>query len=662
MKILVFILALFSLATLGGCSSGLSSSAHWYRLNWLGIDSTGSSPTELDQQTIQQYEQKYHGAPAVYLNWSFVKEHVGKSPVLTMFEVFESHRLILNPESRKYSTFRLEIDASIQELDSIQLVIVSPGGRRSVFGKNDLRVEPASGDSTVYKFVYPDVQKGSQIRESYLVKTVSEKSHWTSGHHIPLQFDIPADSVHFSYVYPINWWLRFKRRSSDANIDPVITFDTASNGHIFDTLLVDVPAVSDEPYTPRDRSAYDFLRFHVTGHTSYTRPWTWGAITNGVRWGSATVARMREDPQIVTIAQEAVVNAVNFEDTCTAIVFWVQDNIEKGHCYGCTYNEVLERGVGSLYVINEITMAMMHAVGLKSEAMLIHPASHGFFDEDFVDLSELTTPVVAAMNSSDTVVCIPYIKHLPSGVLPVDLQGRPAILVEKNGDAEIGRVPEPIAHRNTKEEEYSLTIDENGLIKVEEKKYFRGLSAYLMRSALREAKDSEMEDFMAELLTYDEGDVKLGEYNIENMDDYRQPLVITLNYTIDNLVTVTPEEVIFQTGGLFSPSSERKIKIETDDRVNPIRIYADEEVIKRITINHPPEWALDTKLKPVKFDNQFGELDATYTSESGRFTAEQRRLLKKASEPKEKIDDLMMITSRRSQLSIPTLIFTVKEM
>ncbi len=665
-KTVVFCVLILLSASVQSCSlirelfnSHWELSSHWNRIEFLHVPSPDSTLT-LENEPAW-YEAKYKGYDAVYLERRFTEEHVGDLTGFDYFEIQKLRYIVLNPEADWATTFRLNVDDEDQNLDSVYMTITSPDGMTSHFDKGDLYVEQTGDGNTIYKFAYPDVRKGSMIEEGYILRTASSKKRpAVRDHFFTLQSSVPTENVVYKYIYPPSWKLRIKNGSTGA--PPVEkSYDRESNGRTLKVQARDQAAWKEEAWSPYQLEVIPYVEFSlVDAVNAFSRvrvPGTWSRMLYGIRGGDHGI--MCRNPKLEEITKSATEHADGEIEKISAITRWVQQNIKPGDCHKCDYRDVIEKGEGGIFFILEITMAMLCQADVDTRMILIHPANEGHFDREYVTFGEFVTPGVAAITESDTLVIYPFIKDLPAGLLPPAWQERPSIYISADHETIIGTSPRGAVDENTEEEEYDLTIDEDGLISVREKKFFRGISAYLMRSALREAKESEMEDFMSELLTYEEGNVELGEYTIENLDDYRQPLEITLNYTIDNLVTVTPEEVIFQTGGLFSPSSERKIKIETDERVNPIRIYADEEVIKRITINHPPEWKLETKLKPVEFNNQFGELNATYTSESGRFTAEQRRLLKKSSEPKEKIDDLMLITSRRSQLSIPTLIFAV---
>ncbi len=662
-KTVVFCVFLSLAAIVQSCLYPSGRSSQIERIGFLNIPSPDSTLTV--EHAADWYESRYRGYDAVYLERRLTHEQVGGYTRWKHYEVSKQRHIVLNPEAEWATTFRVSVEDTDQTLDSVYLTVTTPGGKTSHFGKDDLLIEQTGGGVTVYRFVYPDVHKGSMIEEGYIIRTKSGKRPLISEHFFAFQTRVPAEKVVYKYIRP-HWTVRFKRIGKDVPVPYDAEVDDETGARILEVQENDVAALAEEAWSPHHLENGSYLKFSMVerkkGRYIVTMPLDWSVLFNGMRIDQNAYKDMRLNEIMSEIARTATMDATSDIDTISAINKWVQTNIELGKCENCEWDEVLRQKRGDIMSILEITMGLLDYVDVQSNVVMIHPANHGYFDKWYLSYSELLPPGVAAYTGRDTLVLYPFIEDLPAGLLPPAWQERPAMYIDVEDSTTIGVSPRGAVDENTEEEEYDLTIDEDGLISVREKKFFRGISAYLMRSALREAKESEMEDFMSELLTYEEGNVELGEYTIENLDDYRQPLEITLNYTIDNLVTVTPEEVIFQTGGLFSPSSERKIKIETDERVNPIRIYADEEVIKRITINHPPEWKLETKLKPVEFNNQFGELNATYTSESGRFTAEQRRLLKKSSEPKEQIDDLMLITSRRSQLSIPTLIFAVKEM
>jgi len=186
------------------------------------------------------------------------------------------------------------------------------------------------------------------------------------------------------------------------------------------------------------------------------------------------------------------------------------------------------------------------------------------------------------------------------------------------------------------------------------------LASYYIREYFVDLNKDEVKEKINEILTYSDGEIKLIDYNIENLNGIEQPVVINMEYTIDNLVMMTPDEIIFQTGGLFSPSSLKKYMIDTDKRNNPIKIYSPENYIKNITINHPRTWHIDNSFA-INHANDFASIEGKYNSNPGCLKVTQNRLLNACIQPKERIDDLLQITGSKSKLYIPTIIFSVQE-
>lgn len=227
--------------------------------------------------------------------------------------------------------------------------------------------------------------------------------------------------------------------------------------------------------------------------------------------------------------------------------------------------------------------------------------------------------------------------------------------------AEFWDTPPGISEDNIITENYQIQIDEDGLMIVQEEKRMNGAVAYLYREMLVKKDKEELEEMMENILTYTDGDVNLKSHEIKNLEDYKKPLSITLEYEIDNLVMVTPEEVIFQTGGLFSPASIKKYKIDTDKRMNPIKIYFDQTYYKNIDITFPDNWTMQSQFEDINLENHFGSVDGKYSIEGNQFSVKQSRILKKSDEPKEKIMELLEISGKKSQIYISSIIFNVSD-
>ena len=168
----------------------------------------------------------------------------------------------------------------------------------------------------------------------------------------------------------------------------------------------------------------------------------------------------------------------------------------------------------------------------------------------------------------------------------------------------------------------------------------------------------EIEQEIPDMLTYTEGNIDILNYEIINKENYKEPLKIKIEYNINNLITITPDEILFQTAGLLSPSSKFKKRLDPKERINPIVIYFDQIYTKNIKINYPREWNVVQKIDNVKFSNEFGQIEGNYNYSDGLISIDQKSYLLKNKQPKEKIEELLKITGNISKLQVPVIIFT----
>jgi hypothetical protein len=649
-------LALFCLvATL--LASCANSKRIAYLKNPLPPDSV--KPATID---LAAYEKKYSKYDGVYLDREYTLEHFGSKGSWEFFKVYRLRFLVLNPDAEWLTTFSFEEDPG-EELQKIYINVTSPDGTTHTYGYNDLKEERSGDKSRRFKFAYPNVRKGSIIEEGYEAK--QDASYSSLDQDLPLQFNVPCEHLSVRYAYPDWWSTRVKNIASSTRLDYKQIHDDENSKTILSYEASDIPAVAREPYAPFFKEIGKYMEVMVTQMemaNRYTSYFDWAqlgrsfahfALDKESFWSSRLESTVEEITEGKTSEYEKI----------DAIVRYVQKNIKIGDSDDDdNFADVLKKKEGNIYLVNGLTRAMLEEAKIHSLMLLIHDARDGYFDMSYVSPDQLYIPAVSATTTDGkSYIVFPYMKNLPAGLIPDHFQGQKAMRISQGGFEGFEDIPEGLPLDNTVDDNYTLAIDEEGQITITEEKTLRGSNAYSMREYLSDVTKEEMEKEMKDLLTYSEGDVKLKKYEIENQDDYQKPLIIRFNYRIDNLVTVTPEEVIFQTGGLFSPSTNNKWKVDTDDRQLPIRIYNDERLDKNITIKHPSNWTLSTELSEVDFKNIFGTIHGSYKALPGELHITQSRTLNKASEPKEKADDLLAVTGRRSQLYIPSLVFKVNQ-
>ncbi len=649
--------------------AALASCSSTGRINYLRPQERESGITAIKDSSLAkrlnlaEYEKKYGEYQGVFLNSEQVYEHSGGSGDWNFNRIRKLRYLVLKPDADWLTTFHVEEEAG-NKLEDIYIHVYNPDGTARAFGIDDLKVETSSDRSKVYKFAYPDVKKGTIIEEAYDMRQFTYPISRSTNHDIALQFSVPCERVSVEYAYPEWWRVQLKEVAPGKSIPYRLIRDPENHKTTLFYEEKNVPPLEEEVYSPYRKELGRYLEFMVTelsmgSGLSYTTPADWTEFSTEFKSYFVDKESFWSG-KVGSTVDDVIREKKNDLEKLDTIVGHVQRNVKVGSTLvSDNFADVLKRGEGNWYMITGLTRAMLEKAGIASDFLLIHSALDGALDSNYISPDQFYLPAVGTTIDGRFYVVFPWIRNLPITHIPEYFQGQTALKINKEGYNGFVQVPYGILADNTIQENYDLTIDDDGNISVKEEKMLLGDNAFSVRESLNDMKPEEVDKLMKEMLTYSDGDIRLTSHEIVNREDYGKPLIIRLNYTIDNLVTVTPEEVIFQTGGLFSPSSSRKTKVETEERKNPIRIYADERIVKNITIRHPASWKLSGGPENVAYENRFGSIKATYRASAGEFHAEQERLLKRASESKEKITDLMAVTGRKSRLHIPTLVFEI---
>lgn len=611
--------------------------------------------TSLD---LPSYEQKYGKHDGVFLVSEQTLEHASSEGFWGLYKMSTLKYVVLNPDAEWLTTFNIEVPGR-NSLKDVRIQILAPDGTTQQFTKNDLKQEEST-TSYIYKLAYPGIKKGSIVQESY--EMVLPLVSYAGLHQdVRLQHSVPCEKLFFQYIIPRDWEIKLKEIAPKKIVPYTKTVNKTFDKVILSYQINDIPAIPNEPYSPFFKEIGNYVELMVTKYVGIEIPQKWTvlagqfkefAVDRGSFWSS----------KLESTVDDLTKNSPNDYHKLDTIVTFIQKNVKVGsNADDDNFADILKNGEANSFMITGLARAMLQEAGLQADYLLVHSARDGYFDQNYVSSDQLMIPVVRVVVAGIEYVVLPYIQNLPVDLVPDYLQGQAAMKVNEQGFGGFTTVPIGNATDNVVDNTYDLTIDDEGNITVAEERVLRGSNGYWARNALSELKDDELRKEIQDMLTYSDGDVKLTSHEIENMQDYKKPLVIKTRYTIDNLVTVTPDEVIFQTGGLFSPATSGKMKVDTEDRQNPIRIYYPEELNKKIRINHPASWKLETALNSVQRENQFGSIRANYKVENGALVVEHHRSLKRANEPKEKAGELLDVIGTKSRLNVPSLVFKVQE-
>jgi hypothetical protein len=625
---------------------------------------------DVDSLDINEYEKKYQDADGVCLDFEKNIQHYGSVNLLLGMQQWTytssvlSKILVLNPKNEKLTTFRLPF-GSDRTLEKVYLKTTSPEGIVKLYNKNDLLQEKNSSGNVEYKFIYPDVKKGTIIEEGYEKVFHLPAFNWAPlEHEIELQFPLPCEKYSFKYAYPEGFNLKIKKISPNDTLNYKYDWDEKNNTRILKYSNTNIPEYTLEPFSPFYKETAKYLQFKVAdggmATISYKSVQDWDEFASKyedytVDKGSFFYSR------IAPITEDLTKNCKSDLEKLDSIVTYVQKNIAVDNSKAAgSYREVLSDKKGDIYTITGMVYSMLKKAGIGGDYILIHPAEEGYFDQNYISFDQLTYPAVKVVLNNQTFIVFPYIKNLPIDIIPDFIQDETAMVISNEFRSKFEKIPSNESSFNSIEDNYDISIDENGKLTVNEVKTIKGYSAFQLRRDLPEIKEDNRDKIIKSLLTYNGSEINIENFEIMNPEAYKEPLKIKFKYTIDNLVSVNPDDILFQTGGLLAPASLKTINLSSEKRKNPIKIYNYENNSKSITIKFPKSWKVQTEFKDAQIENCFGMLSSHTEIQDGVIKISKINNLKKSFQPKEKIKDLCDLTGSNSNNVVPTIIFQKK--
>lgn len=668
MKKLIFILPLLLLLS---CTTSK-------RMSFLTFPS--ESISAYSNINLDEYEQKYGEYDGVYLNIENTIEHSGSKENLGVFNkwvftrVWKKKYIILNPDAVWLTTFSV-----YSKPDQLYIRISSPNGKVQHFGNTDLKEEKDFSGYNNYRLIFPDIIKGSIVEIGYENSFSVGMFPPPLEHDIQLQFRIPCEEFTFSYLYPM-WWEIQKKMIQKGKMSPgEIIEDPENKKSILEYSAKVIPPLRWEPYSPEFKKVALYLQFMVTdlkmGRGYMDRPKNWQDLADkfydymlkksdhkkiSLKTGTAPLVE-KSIYSLKELVDLIIEGKTDDMDKLDAMVSYIQDNIELTYdSYDGNNSKILKSKKGNKYDITALAKNMFEEAGLEVSYLLVHSAEDGYYDKYYIARDQFYIPAIRTITSDDTLVIFPYINDLPLDHTPSYFQGEPSIVINKKAPIKFWTLPKGNRMENIDSGDYQISISEDGIIDVVEYKALKGVLAFAAREMLSDLNDEETKKIMKDLVTYSDGDIEWVSYDIQNLDKHRENLILEMRYKINNLVMITPDEIVMQTAGLFSPISNKKYKLDPKSRQNPISISYNQQFTKHIVITYPKQWQFSTELEDMSKSNIFGEVSKTHMFAEGEITIDQNLIIKQTETDRKKYPLLLELTGDDNSVIVPALIFEIK--
>ncbi len=608
---------------------------------------------------------------AVYLYKTVGVEHWGNPTSKWVYKInyFRSY-IVLNPNAESWAVFRLN-NISDASLYKVRLNVYEPDGTVHNFTKVDLKKTTDSNGKTRWSLAYPGIKRGTVVEELYILVNSVPRNRPPVDQSFTIQRSIPIEHYSFQFAYPEWWDVQFKEIAPDSTLPMTRTVDEDNQKIIYSFKARRVPAYREESYAPYYKSDGMYIEWlvkkMVMAGYSFEGNKSWEDVS--IKFHEYAVDNDAFfSRRVQTITDSLTRGASDSLQRLERIIGYLQSQIKNEFSYDVDdFADVLKYKKGDPFIITGLARLMLDEAGIPADYLLIHSARKGYFDPDYYTLDQVNTPALLLRLNHQDYLIMPYEKYLDYRTIPPYFLDQPALKLPRElgsrepGQIAIVKTPSTSLMGNSYKTEMALDIDEEGLIHVTEKHILRGSMAFLLRSQFEDMEEEEKKNFLEELPEYEEGLVVLTDSGILNEEDTKKPLILTLNYTIENLVSVMPDEVIFQTAGLFSPTNINKLTFNPKKRQHKIEVRIGENNSKEITIRYPESWTIQNRPEDFSFDNKYGSAGGSFSFDNNQMIARFYNRLNRITGPAEEISEFVKIKNMETKLIVPDIIFKVTE-
>lgn len=628
---------------------------------------------QLSEEEKTQLLTEHKTYDAIILDKQLIIEHYYPGYKVKRSIDYNSY-LIINPNADRFTTFQVSSQDS-RKVININLKVIYPNNESAEYTMSDCHTETNSDKQTIYKFAYPNITQGCIIQECTEFSTYGYSKFQT----IPLQYSIPVINYDFLYKYPAKWETQIKETNSGKQ-GYSTTIDSLNQRKIISYSAKNIPGFKDETYSPSLGEMDQYLDIHLKKYhessdfisTMRTEPSEWSKLLNDLAYYCISDLSVFGNSSLKT-ANEITKNCTTQYEKADSIVTFVQNNFTVAdHLTNVSYNSLLKTKKGDPLKITGLTNRLLKEAGIESQMVLCHSKNDGTVDPSYISYNEFSEPGVFITIESKNFLVFPWNKYNHISYVPNEFIGQKAVIIDKpilynstgtDYSTKLGTIID--LPKDTKDpvrikEDYELVIDSEGIVTVNETLEVNKDIASVFRAIITESKKEDIDKFIKNKLTFYDANINLISYQFENLKNKHLPLKLIIQYSIDNLVSLMPDEVIFQTNGLLSPASISSYKVKTEDRQNPISIDQKFDYIKNISISYPDTWSFKNNLNNHYVKNDFGLYRSSFKAEDNKIIISQIRSFDKIMKDKSYYSQLLDISGEEFQSMIPSLIFEIQ--
>jgi hypothetical protein len=483
----------------------------------------------------------------------------------------------------------------------------------TIIPKKSFIIDNSTWYGKALKFNFPDVHEGSVIEYSYTVRL----KDYAVNVLVPWEFqsDIPVVSSSLTVAYPENFIYKSIITGSSNLVKSSFStkeayfFRENVNVNITNWYVVDMPAFSYEPLIKSRDENITKINFELS-KVNYT-----GVFIDDITPSYENLTKKlleRED------FGKALANTNFLKKKALELTRGLNDDLSKlKKIHEFVSNKILWNGTeafmtsnplknvflkekGNSAEINLILMAMLRAVNIKTDPVILSTRSNGSINR-YLAMIQQFNYVLAYVYTDDDFYLVDATDPLrPFNVLPEECLNDVGRLIAEYGSKFIDlRNNEKDASVTT----LNLVMDDTGSLAGELKLKYSGINAYNIRKLVM----LEGEDGFLDLIKEAATDTKITGFSIENLAQRDSDVIEKLQINIQNGTQVAGDKLLFNP--FLSFVAEKSIFYQ-ETRNYPIDFGAPIEQQVLINLEIPKEFSVIEK--PADLTLRLGKNDGIY--------------------------------------------------
>ena len=411
---------------------------------------------------------------------------------------------------------------------------------------------------------------------------------------LTMQYEIPVDYA--SYTLTISNQDRFRYRVYGLSISP--TVEQTSDGTIYRWEAHDIPALDDAGFLPPDlespaRIVFVPEQFELDGYEFQGTDWTAvGSWYHKLARGRYLQEEhlMNREPEVdnMTVAREIY-------DDVIRTTRYVAVTIGIGGWQPIAAEETEKTGYGDCKALTTLLISRLRNSGLEAYPCLLSTKSSGPIDTAFPAL-QFNHVITMAFVNGDTLWMDPTCQNCPMNDIPMSDENS-AVLIVDSGGGYLGHTPASTAEENMVIQTTDLHLNRDLTLAFDTEMKITGNDAIYMRGRIPSLSSEEVISYIHQRFPGADQKFKIESYEIVNLDDLYQPLIIKFHAQchkkVDKLrgnIYVSP----FMLCGLRGFEKE-----ELDDRTAPLDFYYPETMIDRYSLRWDSSLGINEVIPPA---------------------------------------------------------------